>query len=233
MSQHDMVVDNGPGLAVRTDINAAIQALLSMSSGPIEPATMYAGMLWLDTSVSPAVIRQRSQGNTAWGGMTLQDGKIKGAAFQLVSESTTGGHYIQFVDSAGIVRGTVFVNRDTNTLSLQSHSAAGAIQQRLDVNSSGAALTTGAAAGDVLTTGNVATNAVNTTTIFQIGTTVMVNKAVAAVARGAAVVVRLDAASAELFTTTVSGNPSVLAGNWQCRGSNVAGGTVINAQRIS
>ena len=35
--------------------------------GPVEPAGAAAGgMLWLDTSVSPAVLRQRSADNTAW-----------------------------------------------------------------------------------------------------------------------------------------------------------------------
>ena len=67
MSQHDMIIDNGPGLAVRQDINAAIQALVQNNSGPVEPATMYAGQFWLDTSVSPnGLLRQRNQSNTAW-----------------------------------------------------------------------------------------------------------------------------------------------------------------------
>jgi microcystin-dependent protein len=62
-----MVIDNGPGLAVRSDINAAILALASQNSGPIEPATKYAGMIWLDTSVVPnGQLRQRNQANTAW-----------------------------------------------------------------------------------------------------------------------------------------------------------------------
>lgn len=71
--QADFVVDNGPGLAVRTDINAQLLALATLSSGPVEPATKYAGMLWLDTSVSPnGLLRQRNLANTAW--LTLQSG---------------------------------------------------------------------------------------------------------------------------------------------------------------
>ena len=67
MAQHDMVIDNGPGLTVRTDINAAIQALVSCSSGAVEPATKYPGQLWLDTTVPPnGAIRQRNQANNAW-----------------------------------------------------------------------------------------------------------------------------------------------------------------------
>lgn len=67
MSQHDMVIDNGPGLAVRTDINAAIQALVQQSSGPIEPTVKYPGQLWLDTTIAPdGLLRQRNQANNAW-----------------------------------------------------------------------------------------------------------------------------------------------------------------------
>lgn len=67
MSQHDYVIDNGPGLAVRTDINAAIQALASVNSGPTEPTTMYPGMLWLDTSVGTnGTLKQRNLANTGW-----------------------------------------------------------------------------------------------------------------------------------------------------------------------
>lgn len=67
MSQHDMNIDNGPGLAVRTDMNAAIQALASNNSGATEPATMYPGMFWLDTSVAPnGAVRMRNQANDGW-----------------------------------------------------------------------------------------------------------------------------------------------------------------------
>lgn len=67
MSQHDMVIDNGPGLAVRTDIVAAVQALASNNSGPTEPTTPYAGMFWLDTTTAPnGTVRMRNLANDAW-----------------------------------------------------------------------------------------------------------------------------------------------------------------------
>lgn len=67
MAQHDMVVDNADGLTVRTDFNAAIQALVTCSSGVTEPPDRFPGMLWLDLSVGgDGVLRQRNQGNTAW-----------------------------------------------------------------------------------------------------------------------------------------------------------------------
>lgn len=64
MAQHDGVIDNGPGLAVRTDIQAALQALLTQNSGTTEPGTMYAGMAWFDTSTGK--VKMRNAANSAW-----------------------------------------------------------------------------------------------------------------------------------------------------------------------
>lgn len=73
MAQHDFVIDNGPGLAVRTDMNAAFAALVSQNAGPVEPATRFPGMLWLDTTVAPnGLLRQRNQANNAWVTPTVQ-----------------------------------------------------------------------------------------------------------------------------------------------------------------
>ena len=72
MAQHDYVIDNGPGLAVRQDMNAVLQAVVTQNSGPIEPSTPFPGMFWLDTSFPPnGLMRQRNQSNTAWIGATL------------------------------------------------------------------------------------------------------------------------------------------------------------------
>jgi hypothetical protein len=68
MAQHDQVIDNGPGLAVRTDINAALAALFSSSSGSIEPAVMVAGQLWFNTTAGK--LQLRNAANTAWQGLT-------------------------------------------------------------------------------------------------------------------------------------------------------------------
>src|SRR5262245_36322223 len=72
MPQHDMVIDNAPGQPVRLDIQAALQALVTLSSGPVEPASPFPGMFWLDTSVPPdGILRQRNQANSGWGAPSL------------------------------------------------------------------------------------------------------------------------------------------------------------------
>lgn len=64
MSQHDMVLDDAPGLDFRTDLNAALSALVSQNSGNTEPGTMYAGMVWFDTATGK--VKMRNAANSAW-----------------------------------------------------------------------------------------------------------------------------------------------------------------------
>jgi len=67
MSQHDMVLDNNPGATFRADANAALLALVTLSSGSTEPSTKRAGMFWLDTSITPdGLLRVRNQANSGW-----------------------------------------------------------------------------------------------------------------------------------------------------------------------
>lgn len=52
--------------AARARINALLAAIRASNAGPTAPTNPAAGMTWLDTSVSPAVLRQRSGDNTTW-----------------------------------------------------------------------------------------------------------------------------------------------------------------------
>lgn len=66
MSQANLTVNNGDGAAVRTGFNAAIGAVASCSTGPTQPPEIVPGMLWLDTSVTPALLKRRNAADTAW-----------------------------------------------------------------------------------------------------------------------------------------------------------------------
>jgi len=59
-----MTVDNGAGLAVRADINLALKALASQSSGAIAPSPTFPCQLWGDTGTGR--LRQRDSANTLW-----------------------------------------------------------------------------------------------------------------------------------------------------------------------
>jgi len=67
MSQHDFEITNADantGITMRAAINAALQALVSLSSGAAEPTTTYAYQLWADTT--SGFVRQRNAANSAW-----------------------------------------------------------------------------------------------------------------------------------------------------------------------
>tara|TARA_R110001606_G_scaffold180670_2_gene327374 strand:+ start:317 stop:1489 length:1173 start_codon:yes stop_codon:yes gene_type:complete len=64
MSQNDLVIANQTFPNTRADINSALQALGSLSSGATEPATTYANMLWYDTSAN--ILKMRAEANDAW-----------------------------------------------------------------------------------------------------------------------------------------------------------------------
>lgn len=59
-------VPNGTGLAVRTGTNQALQAIATHFSGTTEPSTRYAYQFWIDTSVTPALMKARNGANNAW-----------------------------------------------------------------------------------------------------------------------------------------------------------------------
>lgn len=66
MAQHDYAIANQSGLSFRQDLNNALLAIVSQNSGTSEPSTTYAYQLWVDSSTSPATIKQRNAANSAW-----------------------------------------------------------------------------------------------------------------------------------------------------------------------
>jgi hypothetical protein len=76
MSQHDFNIANGAGAVVRADLNAALEAIITNSSGATEPSTPYANMWWYDTST--ATLKRRNNANDAWIIMGLEAADIDG-----------------------------------------------------------------------------------------------------------------------------------------------------------
>ena len=64
MSQHDYIINNGTGSAVRADVNSALTAIAGANSGATAPTTTYAYQLWADTTSGNLKIR--NGGNSAW-----------------------------------------------------------------------------------------------------------------------------------------------------------------------
>jgi len=64
MSQNDFLIANQPFPDTRQDINDALQALASLSSGSSAPSTTYANMLWYDTGNN--ILKMRTEADDAW-----------------------------------------------------------------------------------------------------------------------------------------------------------------------
>ena len=64
MSQHDFNIANQTASATRVDLNNALGALASLSSGTAAPATTFANMLWYETDTNWLWVR--NEADSAW-----------------------------------------------------------------------------------------------------------------------------------------------------------------------
>ena len=94
MSQNDMSVANADGATVRGDINSALQALVSLSSGATAPTTTFAYQFWYDTA--NALLKIRNAANSAW----VIIGPLADAAEHVIY---TNNLPVVYVDSTGKV----------------------------------------------------------------------------------------------------------------------------------
>lgn len=126
MAQHDYVIANGTGAAVRSDLNGALGAIVTQNSGSTEPATTYAYMTWADTTAG--VMKMRNGANSAWITLYQLDGEWTSIAFEngtaaapsiyFKDSGTDTGFYSPGADqvgitTAGVVRVTVGSSGDT------------------------------------------------------------------------------------------------------------------------
>ena len=94
-NQNDFVIDNGTGLAVRQDIQDALQALAGLSSGDSAPSTTYAFQLYANTT--SGMLQIRNAANSAFidlfqldGTFTLEDGSASAPALSFRTDLDTG-----------------------------------------------------------------------------------------------------------------------------------------------
>ena len=115
MAQHDYVIANGTGAAVRSDLNGALGAIVTQNSGSTEPATTYAYMTWADTTAG--VMKMRNGANSAWITLYQLDGEWTSIAFEngtaaapsiyFKDSGTDTGFYSPGADQVGITTGGV------------------------------------------------------------------------------------------------------------------------------
>jgi phage-related tail fiber protein len=64
MSQNDYIIANQSAPDFRSDLNEALQALASLSSGATAPSATYANMLWYDDANN--ILKMRTEADDAW-----------------------------------------------------------------------------------------------------------------------------------------------------------------------
>jgi hypothetical protein len=94
--QHDYVVSNGSGSAVRSDLNGALAAIVSLNSGASQPTDTFAYMLWADTTAG--VLKIRNATNNAW--ITLRE--LDGTLLIEAGSASTPGLYFAGDTNTGI-----------------------------------------------------------------------------------------------------------------------------------
>ena len=74
MAQHDYDIANGAGSAVRADINAVLDAVVSHNSGSSAPSVTFPYMSWAD--MTSGILKVRNAANTAWVNFQNLDGSL-------------------------------------------------------------------------------------------------------------------------------------------------------------
>lgn len=64
MATHDYIIDNQSASAFRSDLNGALQAIVTQNSNATAPTTTYANMIWYDTAANQ--LKKRNEANSAW-----------------------------------------------------------------------------------------------------------------------------------------------------------------------
>lgn len=124
MAQHDYVIANGTGAAVRSDLNNALAAIVSQNSGATAPATTYAFQFWADTTTG--LLKLRNSANSAWVTLFQLDGEWSTLP---VENGTAAAPSIYFKDSG---TDTGFYSPGTDQVAISTGGTG-----RLFINSSG------------------------------------------------------------------------------------------------
>ncbi len=89
MAQHDFDIANQSAPNFRADLNDALEALVTQSSGSTAPSTTYANMMWYDTTND--ILKMRNEADDAWiniGTLNQTLGVFEVANLPTLSEAT-------------------------------------------------------------------------------------------------------------------------------------------------
>jgi hypothetical protein len=85
----DYSLANQSGANFRSELNTILAASVSQNSGSTAPTTTYAFQFWIDTGVSPALLKIRNSANSAW----ITVGDVTAANLGLLTAATAASTY--------------------------------------------------------------------------------------------------------------------------------------------
>lgn len=91
MASHDYVIANQAFPDFRSDLNSALQAILTQNSGTSAPSTTAANMIWYDTTNN--ILKMRNEDNDAWINLFTLDQSADTAS---ISGTPTTGKIVVF-----------------------------------------------------------------------------------------------------------------------------------------
>ena len=125
MAQHDYVIANASGAAVRADLNNALSAIVTNNSGASAPSPTYAYQWWPDTTTG--LLKLRNAANSGWVTVgTLATANlglvVAPAAAGTVDQvlSTNGSGVQSWSDRARIVRATAVASTSGTSIDFTS-----------------------------------------------------------------------------------------------------------------
>ena len=116
MAQHDYVISNGTGAAVRSDLNGALGAIATNNSGATEPATTYAYQWWPDTTTG--LLKIRNAANSGW----VTVGTLASANLGLLTATSAASLYLAL--AGGTITGALEIG-PTGSLVFEGSTADG------------------------------------------------------------------------------------------------------------
>ena len=110
MAQHDYIIANQSGAALRSDLNNGLAAIVSQNSGAAQPSTTYAYQWWADTTTG--LLKLRNAANNAW----ITIGTLADVNLGLLAQSGGTLTGALLLDDSGTVSAPALAfDGDTNT----------------------------------------------------------------------------------------------------------------------
>lgn len=204
MSQHDFNIANQTASNARADINNALAALATLSSGSTAPSTTYANMLWYDTNNNQ--LKMRAEADDAWISIAYLDQSSD--AFRILDNTqvvTTSGTQTGLLGDQATSAWTTGTGTTESLVSPAKVKAAIEALASVDIGSGTAALTAGGIG----------------TYCFAGGTNVVFGSTISgANLRPVSALYKVDEMGRQLGASNNPSLGSALSGTWRCMGES-------------